>query len=80
MDRYSDELRVEAARKYCRGRLGLREVAHRPGVNVSSLRRWATAYGIHGARGGGAKDRGIYDTQFKLTVLRRVLSENLSRR
>jgi transposase len=78
MARYSDRRRIEAARDYCSGQLGLREVAQRHGVNVASLRLWAAAYRLHGASGVVTKDRKFYSANFKLTVLQRMQSEKLS--
>lgn len=80
MARYSDRKKIEAARDYCRGQLGLRQVAHRHGVNVASLRLWAAAYRLHGARGVLTKHRKLYSAKFKLTVLQRMHSDQLSRR
>lgn len=80
MARYSDRVKVAAAEDYCRGCLGLREVARRHGVNVASLRLWAAAYRIHGAAGVRTKSRKFYSAEFKLSVLERMRSERLSRR
>lgn len=80
MGRYPDRIKVAAAEDYCSGYLGLREVARRHGVNVASLRLWAAAYRIHGAAGVRTKRRKFYSAEFKLAVLRRMLSERLSRR
>lgn len=80
MGRYSDRAKLAAAEDYCRGYLGLREVARRHGVNVASLRLWAAAYRIHGAAGVRTKSRKFYSAEFKLSVLQRMRSEGLSRR
>ncbi len=80
MTNYSHEVRIKATKDYCRGNRDLREVAGRHGVNVSSLRLWVAAYRIHGALGVRTKARKIYSAQFKLDVLQRMRSENLSRR
>lgn len=80
MARYSDRKRIEAARDYCSGQLGLRQVARRHDVNVASLRLWAAAYRLHGARGVLTKQRKFYSANFKLTVLQRMRSEKLSGR
>lgn len=78
MARYSDRKRVEAARDYCKGHLGLRQVAERHGVNVASLRLWAAAYRVHGASGVLTKPREFYSAKFKITVLQRMQNEKLS--
>ena len=80
MARYSERKRIEAARDYCSGQLGLRQVARRHGVNVASLRLWAAAYRLHGARGVLTKHRKFYSANFKLTVLQRMRGEKLSGR
>lgn len=80
MRRYSDRAKVAAAEDYCRGYLGLSEVARRHGVNVASLRLWAAAYRIHGAAGVRTKSRKFYSAEFKLSVLQRTRSDRLSRR
>ena len=41
MGKYPDQKKLAAARDYCSGQRGLREVAQRHGVNVASLRLWA---------------------------------------
>lgn len=80
MGRYSDQAKIAAAKDYCKGHLGLKEVAGRHGVNVASLRLWAAAYRIHGAPGVRTKNRKFYSAEFKLAVLQRMRSEKLSRR
>jgi len=78
MAKYSDRKKIEAARDYCSGQLGLRQVAQRHRVNVASLRLWAAAYRLHGARGVQTKERRFYTADFKLRVLQRMHSERLS--
>lgn len=80
MKKYSDDKRVAAARDYCSGTLGYKEVARRHGVNVSSLRLWAAAYKVHGAEGVTSRRRRFYTAQFKLSVLQRIRKERLSLR
>jgi transposase len=80
MGKYSDRTKIAAAEDYCRGHLGLREVAKGHGVNVASLRLWAAAYRIHGAAGVRTKRRKFYSAEFKLSVLQRMRIERLSRR
>jgi transposase len=80
MGKYSDQKKLAAAADYCKGHLGLRAVARRHGVNVASLRLWAAAYRVHGARGVRTKQRKFYSAQFKLSVLQRIRNEDLSHR
>jgi transposase len=79
MGKYSDQTKVAAAKDYCRGNLGYREVARRHGVDAASLRIWAAAYRVHGAQGVRTKKKRKYFTaEFKLSVLRRMRAEKLS--
>jgi transposase len=80
MKKYSDDTRVAAARDYCSGTLGYKEVARRHGVNVSSLRLWAASYKRHGAEGVTSRRRRTYTAKFKLAVLQRIQNEKLSLR
>ncbi len=77
---YTDAKKVKAAADYCRGQLGLKQVARRHSVNVASLRLWVAAYRTHGAAGVRTKQRKYYTAEFKLTVLQRMRSEMLSHR
>jgi transposase len=78
MGKYSDQTKVAAAADYCRGHLGLKQVARRHGVNVASLRLWAAAYRVHGEAGVHTKRRNFYSAEFKMSVLQRMRSERLS--
>lgn len=78
MGKYTERAKLEAARDYCTGYLGLREVARRHGVNVASLRKWAAAYRVHGTVGVQAKQRRLYSTEFKVSVVERKRDEQLS--
>lgn len=80
MRKYSDQKRVAAARDYCAGTLGYKEVARRHGVDVSSLRIWAAAYKVHGAAGVKSRRRRLFTAKFKLSVLQRIRNEGLSLR
>ncbi len=80
MKKYSDQKRIAAARDYCSGTLGYKEVARRHGVNVSSLRLWAASYKRHGADGVTSRRRRFYTAEFKLAVLQRIRDERLSLR
>jgi transposase len=80
MGKYSEQTKLAAARDYCRGHLGLKQVARRHRVNVASLRLWAAAYRVHGAAGVQTKQRKFYSAQFKMPVLQRMRSEKLSYR
>ena len=77
---YTDAKKVKAAADYCRGQLGLKQVARRHSVNVASLRLWVAAYRTHGAAGVRTKQRKYYTAEFKLTVLQRMRGAMLSHR
>jgi transposase len=79
MGKYSDRAKIAAAKDYCQGTLGYKEVARRHGVNVASLRLWAAAYRVHGAVGvSSRKQRKYFSAEFKLSVIRRMEAEKLS--
>jgi len=79
MGKYSDQTKIAAAKDYCRGNQGYREVAQRHRVDVASLRIWAAAYRVHGAKGvRSKKKRKYFSAEFKLSVLRRMEAEKLS--
>ena len=80
MGKYSEKTKLAAAEDYCRGHLGLKQVARQHGVNVASLRNWAAAFRVHGAVGVQSRQRRYHSAEFKLAVLRRMESEKLSRR
>ena len=71
---------MAAAKDYCSGHEGLRQVAHRHGVNVASLRKWVAAYRVHGAKGVRDRERKFFSADFKLKVLGRMRKEMLSYR
>src|ERR1017187_8290263 len=80
MGKYSDQTKLAAAEDYCRGHLGLKQVARRHDVNVASLRLWAAAYRVHGEAGVQTKQRKFYSAEFKMPVLQRIRREQLSYR
>ncbi|MCP1121692.1 IS3 family transposase, partial [Robbsia andropogonis] len=80
MGKYTDQQKVAVAQDYCSGTAGLRAVAQRHGVNVSSLRKWAAAFRENGAAGVHTKKRETYSAEFKLSVVLRKRAEQLSER
>jgi transposase len=80
MGEYSERTKLAAAEDYCRGTLGLRQVALRHRVTVASLRNWAAAFRVLGAAGVLSRPRRFHSAEFKLAVLNRMASEKLSRR
>lgn len=80
MEKYTEQVKLSAVRDYCSGSAGHREVAHRHGVDVSSLRKWIAAYQALGAAGLKRKRKKHYSPEFKLSVLQRMREEELSYR
>jgi len=77
---YSEQIKLAAIEAYCSGQHGLSATALLHNVGVSSLRKWIAAYQVHGIAGIRVKRREVYDIEFKLAVLKRVLDEGLSLR
>lgn len=49
--KYSEKKKLSATQDYCAGHAGLKRVAARHYVDVSSLRKWIAAYQAHGEEG-----------------------------
>lgn len=79
MGKYRDQAKLSAVRDYCSGEAGLKTVAQRHGVNVSSLRQWIAGYRTHGEEGVRTKKRAPtnFSAEFKLSVLKRMHEEGL---
>jgi transposase len=76
---YSEKKKLSATKDYCSGDDGLKRVAERHGVDVSSLRRWISAYQAHGEAGLRRKTVGVrYSSEFKRAVVERMRRECLS--
>jgi len=80
MKKYTEQAKLSAVEDYCSGSAGHREVAHRHGVNASSLRKWIAAYQALGAAGLKSKRKKNHCPEFKLNVLQRMREEELSYR
>ncbi|TFZ33936.1 transposase, partial [Pseudomonas syringae] len=80
MKKYTEQAKLSVVADYCSGSAGHREVAHRHGVNSSSLRKWIAAYQALGAAGLKSKRKKNYSPEFKLAVLQRMREEGLSYR
>ncbi|WP_124321824.1 transposase [Pseudomonas chlororaphis] len=80
MKKYTEQAKLLVVEDYCSGSAGHREVAHRHGVNASSLRKWIAAYQALGAAGLKSKRKKNYSPEFKLNVLQRMREEELSYR
>ncbi|WP_339561080.1 IS3 family transposase [Pseudomonas sp. EA_65y_Pfl1_P113] len=80
MKKYTEQAKLSVVEDYCSGSAGHREVAHRHGVNASSLRKWIAAYQALGTAGLKSKRKKNYSPEFKLNVLQRMREEELSYR
>ncbi len=80
MNKYSEQQKLDAVETYRSGDLGLRATAALHNVDVASLRKWVAAYEAIGIAGIQRKRRQTYDLEFKLEVLRKLKSDELSYR
>jgi transposase len=76
--KYTERQKVAAVKAYRKGTGGLRATAKAHGVGFDSLRKWVSAYSVHGKIGVTTKKRTNYDPVLKLEVVRRVHEEGLS--
>jgi transposase len=77
--KYSEKTKLSATKDYCTGHDGLKRVAERHGVDVSSLRKWIAAYQVHGEEGLRRRTSCIrYSVEFKRAVVNRMRKEGLS--
>ena len=80
MNKYSEQQKLDAVESYRSGELGLRATAALHTVDVASLRKWVAAYEAIGIAGIQRKRRQTYDLKFKVEVLQKLKSEELSYR
>jgi transposase len=80
LNKYTEQQKVNAVESYRTGELGLRATAALCNVDVASLRKWAAAYEAIGIAGIQRKQRQTYDLNFKLEVLQKIKSADLSYR
>jgi len=79
--KYSEKKKLSATKDYCSGHDGLKRVADRHQVDISSLRKWIAAYQAHGEEGLRARTSHVrYDAEFKCAVVARMHEEGLSYR
>ncbi|MCP3728702.1 transposase, partial [Paraburkholderia sp. CNPSo 3272] len=69
MGKYTEQAKLAAVRDYCSGEAGLKTIAQRHNVDVSSLRQWIAGYRAHGEAGVAEKTREFYSVELKLSVL-----------
>jgi transposase len=77
--KYSEKTKLSATKDCCSGQDGLKRIAERHRVDVSSLRRWIAAYQVHGEEGLQRRTRcARYSVKFKRAVVKRMRKEGLS--
>lgn len=77
--KYSEKKKLSATKDYCAGHAGLKRVAARHAVDVSSLRKWIAAYQAHGEEGLRTRTSRVrYSAEFKGAVVERMRKEGLS--
>ena len=80
MGKYSEQFKHDAVKAYVNGTKGFRRVAKDFGMDCSLLRRWVTAYHIHGEDSFQAAAAGGHSPEFKLLVLQRMWKDKVSYR
>ncbi|WP_132450286.1 IS3 family transposase [Caballeronia glathei] len=79
MAKYNEQFRQQLVDEYLAGGIGVEGLAARHGVDYSMLRRWIASYENHGSA--GLRKKFVrYDARFKMQVLRRMWSDDLSYR
>ena len=79
MSKYSLSFKLSIIEFYDNGARSYREVGERFGVDHSTVRKWIDIHALHGQAGLEKKFR-HYSAAFKLSVLRRMWEDGLSRR
>lgn len=77
--KFSLGLRLEAVHYDLSGKGDFREVAAKFGIGRTTLRRWVTAYQIHGIDG-LSQNSGTFPPEFRLRVVTTVINDKLSLR
>jgi transposase len=78
MSKYSFDFKVAVVDRYVVGDLGYEAVGRLFGVRQEAVRKWVAVHRIHGVAG-LTKKFSHYSAEFKLSVLRRMWDEGLSR-
>ena len=79
MSKHSTVFKQSVVAFYLRGDHGYGSVGARFGIDDATVRKWVAAHAAHGLAG-LEKKFGHYDAEFKLSVLRRMWEDGLSRR
>ncbi|AJC02342.1 IS3 family transposase [Klebsiella pneumoniae] len=77
--KYSPETKLAVVNHYLSGKDGEQSTADLFGIESTSVRRWVRAWQFHGAEGLTAKNN-HYSDEFKLVVVRAVISDRLTMR
>nr|WP_124073532.1 IS3 family transposase [Klebsiella pneumoniae] len=77
--KYSPETKLAVVNHYLSGKDGEQSTADLFGIERTSVRRWVRAWQFHGAEGLTAKNN-HYSDEFKLVVVRAVISDRLTMR
>lgn len=81
MGRCDEDFKRAAVLDYLEGNRGFKTVAREHDIDPSLLRRWVEVYRVHGEAGLRRKSQGIYYSgSFKLAVLKRMWSDELTYR
>lgn len=79
MSKYSLKFKQDVVAFYGDGERSYREVCLRFGLDYSMVRKWVASHAAHGVVGLSRK-HSHYDAQFRLSVLKRMWKDGLSRR
>jgi transposase len=79
MSKHSTPFKLSVVSAYESGLGGFREVGARFGLDHATVRKWVSIHAAHGIAGLERK-YGSYDSDFKLSVLRRMWDDGLSHR
>jgi transposase len=77
MSKYSEEFKLSVVQQYLAGVGGFKAIAHQHGLCHSMVRRWVAWYQAHGTEGLKKKFT-HYSAEFKLSLLQRIRSDELS--
>ncbi|MHA2595597.1 transposase (plasmid) [Shigella dysenteriae] len=77
MSKFSLEFKREVSEKYLEGELSLKSVGKMYNIDPSTVRKWAYVYRKHGLKTLTGQ-KGRYDDNFRLNVVRDVIDNSLS--
>lgn len=79
MAKYEESFKLLVVRQHLSESVGVKTLATRHGLDHATVRRWVESYGQHGIQG-LRKKFSHYSATFKLSVLKRMWRDDLSRR